>query len=99
MELTDCQNQAFEPDSNSRRIAAQEYHQLKALGTVGDLCAKFGITRPTLLKWAEEFPPEGESNGAANSTGDPVAPPSHEDVSEEAAPSVADTPGQVAESA
>lgn len=35
---------------------------MKCRGTVQDICAKYSITRPTLLKWADRYPPEEQAN-------------------------------------
>lgn len=68
---------------------ARDYWALKKLGTVRDLCEKYGVSLPTLLKYAREFRPTsaplGKSDpggdGSDDATAGAVTPPSVHDAS------------------
>ena len=85
-QLTEHQNPANEPES---KVIAREYLKIKQAGTVAALADKYGVSVQTIHNYFNRHREELESEEAVAETNDPVAPPSNEDVSEEAAPSVA----------
>lgn len=91
--MTCVKNRLYCVKSMKVEDAAEKLANLLAIraetGDIASLARLAGVSRQTLYNRAEAILKTRGKDGAANSTGDPVAPPSHEDVSEEAAPSVA----------